>query len=127
MKSAYDYSPSLPGGAGRTHRVARLLDEDLREADHVGVVEELLGEVHHAVRRVLLRAGRCGLGERDHRVHGDVLAGHAATRFHLCATYVTDRLYGVKGSRRTQAWTHSWVESLMSCDTRFARGAAWTS
>ena len=39
--------------------IARLLDEDLGEPDHLSVVSELLGQVDHGIARVLLLAGTC--------------------------------------------------------------------
>ena len=39
-----------------TYSVPRLLNENLREFDHLGVIVELLGQIDHLVCRVLLIA-----------------------------------------------------------------------
>ena len=38
------------------YRIARLLDENLGEADHVGIVVQLLRKVDHGISRILLIA-----------------------------------------------------------------------
>ena len=42
---------------GTTNAVARLLHEDLGEADHLRVILELLSEIDHTVSSILLLAG----------------------------------------------------------------------
>jgi hypothetical protein len=71
------------GHRERVGRVARLLREELREPDHLGVAAERLGEVEHAVRGVLLRAGLAGREERRERGDGERVALLPAAGFGL--------------------------------------------
>lgn len=58
----------------KTYGVARLLHKYLREADHLSVIFELLGEVDHSIRRVLLIAFVSSSQERHEGCLRDRLA-----------------------------------------------------
>jgi len=56
----------------QTDRIAGLLNEDLRQLDHLSVVAERLGEIDHLVGRILLftwprssqKGAECSYGDR---------------------------------------------------------------
>ena len=60
-----------------TDGVARLLDPDLSETDHVLVVEELLGKIDHHVCCVLLLAGSSGAEEGTNSVDAGILTSYS--------------------------------------------------
>lgn len=103
----------------RVGGVAWLLDEDLRELDHVGVVVECLGEVDHLITRVLLIAGTSRCEEGCERGDRDWVALVSASSCELKRENHQRSEKSDRADRHTHACSHLAVESAIVCAIRF--------
>ena len=106
----------------KTYRVARLLDKDLGEADHIWIVAKGFGQVDLSVSSILLGTAVRICEERAKGLDRKWVAGLATTSAKLSTVGEHDNVVHLTTSVLTQACSHWAVDSTITWAIRFSKG-----